>query len=140
MSISARNQLDATVAHIKSGAVNDEITLKLAGGETLTAIITSQSTQDLGLAVGQNAVAVIKASSVMLSVDGSLRLSARNQICGIVNHIETGAVNSEITVKIGNSEIVSVITKHSADNLQLAVGKDVQVIVKASNVLVGVRD
>ena len=51
--ISARNQLPATVKNVKKGAVNDEITLELAGGATLTAIITSESTQNLGLAAGK---------------------------------------------------------------------------------------
>ena len=71
--ISARNQLTATVKNVKKGAVNDEITLELADGATLTAIITSESTQNLGLAAGKEAVAVIKASSVLVSTDETLR-------------------------------------------------------------------
>ena len=137
--ISARNQLPATVKNVKKGAVNDEITLELAGGATLTAIITSESTQNLGLAAGKEAVAVIKASSVLVSTDETLRLSARNQLAGTVSRIETGAVNSEVDVKVGGNTFVAVITKHSAENMKLAVGQTVDVIVKASHVLVGVR-
>ena len=137
--ISARNQLPATVKNVKKGAVNDEITLELAGGATLTAIITSESTQNLGLAAGKEAVAVIKASSVLVSTDETLRLSARNQLAGTVSHIETGAVNSEVDVKVGNNTFVAIITKHSAENMKLTVGQAVNVIVKASHVLVGVR-
>ena len=137
--ISARNQLPATVKTVKKGAVNDEITLELAGGATLTAIITSESTQNLGLAAGKEAVAVIKASSVLVSTDETLRLSARNRLAGTVSRIETGAVNSEVDVKVGGNTFVAVITKHSAENMKLAVGQTVDVIVKASHVLVGVR-
>lgn len=137
--ISARNQLPATVKNVKKGAVNDEITLELAGGATLTAIITSESTQNLGLAAGKEAVAVIKASSVLVSTDETLRLSARNRLAGTVSRIETGAVNSEVDVKVGGNTFVAVITKHSAENMKLAVGQTVDVIVKASHVLVGVR-
>ena len=137
--ISARNQLPATVKNVKKGAVNDEITLELAGGATLTAIITSESTQNLGLAAGKEAVAVIKASSVLVSTDETLRLSARNRLAGTVSRIETGAVNSEVDVKVGGNTFVAVITKHSAENMKLAVGQAVNVIVKASHVLVGVR-
>ncbi|TNG88315.1 transporter, partial [Pasteurellaceae bacterium USgator41] len=49
MTISARNQLAASVKTIKSGAVNDQIELILNSGETLVAVITSDSTQKLGL-------------------------------------------------------------------------------------------
>ena len=137
--ISARNQLPATVKNVKKGAVNDEITLELAGGATLTAIITSESTQNLGLAASKEAVAVIKASSVLVSTDEALRLSARNQLAGTVSRIETGAVNSEVDVKVGGNTFVTIITKHSAEEMKLAVGQAVNVIVKASHVLVGVR-
>ena len=137
--ISARNQLPATVKNVKKGAVNDEITLELAGGSTLTAIITSKSTQNLGLAAGKEAVAVIKASSVLVSTDETLRLSARNQLAGTVSRIETGTVNSEVDVKVGGNTFVAIITKHSAEEMKLAVGQAVNVIVKASHVLVGVR-
>ena len=137
--ISARNQLPATVKNVKKGAVNDQITLELAGGATLTAIITSESTQNLGLAAGKEAVAVIKASSVLVSTDETLRLSARNRLAGTVSRIETGAVNSEVDVKVGGNTFVAVITKHSAEEMKLAVGQTVDVIVKASHVLVGVR-
>ena len=137
--ISARNQLPATVKNVKKGAVHDEITLELAGGATLTAIITSESTQNLELAAGKEAVAVIKASSVLVSTDETLRLSARNQLAGTVSRIETGAVNSEVDVKVGGNTFVAIITKHSAEEMKLAVGQAVNVIVKASHVLVGVR-
>ena len=137
--ISARNQLPATVKNVKKGAVNDEITLELAGGATLTAIITSESTQNLGLAAGKEAVAVIKASSVLVSTDETLRLSARNRLAGTVSRIETGAVNSEVDVKVGGNTFVAIITKHSAENMKLTVDQTVDVIVKASHVLVGVR-
>jgi molybdenum-pterin binding domain len=137
--ISARNQLPATVKTVKKGAVNDEITLELAGGATLTAIITSESTQNLGLAAGKEAVAVIKASSVLVSTDETLRLSARNRLAGTISRVETGAVNSEVDVKVGGNTFVAIITKHSAEEMKLAVGQAVNVIVKASHVLVGVR-
>ena len=137
--ISARNQLPATVKNVKKGAVNDEITLELAGGATLTAIITSESTQNLGLAAGKEAVAVIKASSVLVSTDETLRLSARNRLAGTISRVETGAVNSEVDVKVGGNTFVAIITKHSAEEMKLAVGQAVNVIVKASHVLVGVR-
>jgi molybdopterin-binding protein len=55
-----------------------------------------------------------------------------------VKKVEHGAVNSEITLQLpGGSEVVSVITKTSAQNLDLKEGKDVYAIIKASNVIIG---
>lgn len=76
---------------------------------------------------------------MLVSTDETLRLSARNQLAGTVSRIETGAVNSEVDVKVGNNTFVAIITKHSAENMKLTVGQAVNVIVKASHVLVGVR-
>jgi molybdopterin-binding protein len=68
-----------------------------------------------------------------------MRISARNVLKGKIKAIGPGAVNSEITVILpGGQELVSVITKNSAETLQLQTGKDVYVIIKASNVMIGV--
>lgn len=68
--LSARNQLRGTVASVTKGAVNAEVTLSLDDSTTVTAIITNTSADALGLAPGEKAVAVIKASSVILGVSG----------------------------------------------------------------------
>jgi molybdopterin-binding protein len=69
MRISARNILKGKVVKIVRGAVNDEVTLQLPGGEQIVAIITDGSVQSLGLKEGKEAYAVVKASSVMIAVD-----------------------------------------------------------------------
>ena len=66
--LSARNILTGTVGHIVTGAVNDEVTIQLAGGSTVTAIITQESVRHLELIPGVEACAIIKASSVLLAV------------------------------------------------------------------------
>lgn len=67
-----------------------------------------------------------------------MKLSARNVLKGKVKSVEQGAVNSEITVQLpGGSEIVSIITKKSAQNLGLKEGKDVYAIIKATSVMIG---
>lgn len=67
-----------------------------------------------------------------------MKLSARNILKGKVKNVTPGMVNVEVTVELpGGSEIVSVITKTSAENLKLTKGKDVYAIVKASNVILG---
>jgi molybdopterin-binding protein len=68
-----------------------------------------------------------------------MKLSARNVLKGTVKKIVHGAVNSEVTVTLpGGAEVVSIITKSSAEELELAVGKEVYAVIKASNVMIAV--
>jgi molybdopterin-binding protein len=69
MRISARNVLKGKVKKITEGAVNSEVVVELPGGQEIVAIITKSSVQSLGLAIGKDAYAIVKASSVMLGVD-----------------------------------------------------------------------
>ena len=69
MKLSARNILKGKVIQIKPGVVNSEVVLELPGGEKVVAIITKSSAENLGLATGKPAYAIIKASSVMIGVD-----------------------------------------------------------------------
>jgi molybdate transport system regulatory protein len=66
--ISARNILKGTVNRIISGVVNDEVIIDLAGGNTVTSILTSASVKRLGLVEGMPIAAVIKASDVLLAI------------------------------------------------------------------------
>ncbi|HAD87440.1 MAG TPA: hypothetical protein DCG48_08770 [Rhodospirillaceae bacterium] len=67
-----------------------------------------------------------------------MKISARNQIKGTVTNVKDGAVNAQVTVDIGGGNtVVSSITLESVKNLGIAVGKEVTVIVKASDVMLG---
>ena len=67
-----------------------------------------------------------------------MKISARNQLKGIVRRVEHGAVDSEVTIELpGNIEVVSVITKHSAEQLQIAAGREVYAVIKATDVIIG---
>ena len=68
-----------------------------------------------------------------------MKLSARNVIKGKVKKVTHGAVNSEVIVELpGGVEVVSIITKTSAEGLGLAVGKEVYTVIKASSVMLAV--
>jgi molybdopterin-binding protein len=69
MKLSARNILKGTVKDIKTGTVNTEIIVQLAGGEELVSMITKESAEKLGLKPGKDVCAVIKASNVMIGTD-----------------------------------------------------------------------
>lgn len=66
-----------------------------------------------------------------------MKLSARNVLKGKVRRITTGAVNDEVVIELpGGTEIVSVITRSSAESLGLAEGKEVYAVIKASSVMI----
>ena len=68
-----------------------------------------------------------------------MRFSARNMLKGKVKSITHGAVNSEVVIELpGGAELVSIITRQSAEHLQLAVGNEAYAVVKASNVMIAV--
>jgi molybdopterin-binding protein len=69
MDISARNTLKGTVKRILPGAVNTEVTVELADGLEVVAIITKESAERLDLSDGKEVYAVIKASDVMIAID-----------------------------------------------------------------------
>ncbi len=69
MKISARNILKGKVKKITEGMVNSEVIVELPCGQEVVAIVTKTSVQSLGLAVGKEAYAIVKATSVMLGVD-----------------------------------------------------------------------
>ncbi|WP_318416345.1 TOBE domain-containing protein [Photobacterium leiognathi] len=69
MNLSARNQLKGVVTNIDVGAVNVEVTVEVSPNVELTSILTKKSCEYLGLAVGKEAVLVIKASNVMVATE-----------------------------------------------------------------------
>jgi molybdopterin-binding protein len=69
-----------------------------------------------------------------------MKLSARNQLQGTVRRVELGAVMAEVTVDVNGQELVSAITRSSAERLGLAEGRPVTVFIKATEVLLGVDE
>jgi len=68
-----------------------------------------------------------------------MKLSARNVIKGKVVKVVKGAVNSEVLLELpGGTQVVSIITNSSVENLGLVEGKDAYAVIKASNVMVAV--
>ncbi|MDR0181863.1 TOBE domain-containing protein [Lysobacter arvi] len=140
MLTSARNHLAGRIARITPGAVNDEVELELTGGGRIVAIVTHESTRQLGLGEGGRAIALVKASSVIVGthLDG-VRLSTRNQLAGSVARVTRGAVNSEVVIDVGGGQsIAAVVTNASVDRLALAEGTPATALFKASSVILAV--
>jgi molybdopterin-binding protein len=68
MKISARNVLPGKVVALTLGATTAHVKIEIAGGTVITAAITNEAVQELGLEVGKPASAVIKASEVLVAV------------------------------------------------------------------------
>jgi molybdopterin-binding protein len=67
-----------------------------------------------------------------------MKISARNVLRGKVKSLHEGAVNTEVVIDVGGVEIASIITRHSAESLNLQVGSAVHAVIKASDVMVAV--
>ncbi len=68
--------------------------------------------------------------------EGPLEISARNRLRGRVAAVLTDGVMAEIRVQVGDQEIVSIITRSSAERLHLAVGDDVFAVMKSTEVMI----
>lgn len=139
MKTSARNQFSGTVSAIRIGAVNNEIELALHRDARIVAIITRESTEALGLALGSEAFALVPSSDVIIATDlGGGKISARNQLPGTVSSLVPGAVNTEVILEMdGGGHIAAMVTNAGMEALALGPGKRAIAIFKASSVILG---
>lgn len=69
MKLSARNQLAGTVVSVTRGPITALVKLELGDGQHISATLTTEAADELGLTVGSPAVAIVKASAVILGVE-----------------------------------------------------------------------
>lgn len=137
MQISARNQIAGTIEHIEHGKVNASVFVKLKSGYSLVSVITNSAVESLNLQVADEVVCIFKSSSVLLTTDLTLNISARNKFQGTIEKITQGEVNCEIVVDIGGDTIASVITTQAVKTLGLKVGNQLSAVIKSSDVMIG---
>jgi molybdate transport system regulatory protein len=139
MKTSARNQLAGTVRKASKGKVNSEILIDIGNSTTISAVITNDSTDELGLQEGVEVIVLVKASAVILFPgDALVKTSVENMLKGVVAEIRVGIVNSEVLVTIpGNKTITSVVTKDSVERLGIKVGDTVFAGINSSQVIIG---
>jgi molybdate transport system regulatory protein len=136
---SARNQFVCTVSGLREGDVDYEVYLRLDGKNELVAVITRDSAEQLGLEIGMEVVALVKASAVLLHTDEGLRTSARNHLWGTVERVVDGPVNAEVILGMGRGKTVTaVVTRESVATLGLAVGQRACAIFKSSSVILSI--
>ena len=142
MKISARNQLQGFISSVAEGAVNGVVTIDL-GENRIAADITMAAIEDLGLAEGKPAIAIIKATNVMFAVSDTRLdcLSARNQLVGTIDTVEKGVVNGHISLKLDDGNVIKgSITNAAIEDLDLAEGMTALAIIKATDVMIGVEE
>ena len=138
MQISARNQISGIVELISNGTVNAEIYIRLKSGYTIVSVITNTAVNNLDLKLGDEVVAIFKSSTVLITTDISLNISARNKFQGTIDSIHEGEINTELIIDIGNSDkIASIITTSSFERLKIDKGAHVSAIIKASDIIIG---
>jgi molybdate transport system regulatory protein len=134
MSLSIRNQLPGTVTSVTAGPAMATVQARLAGGQTITAAITTDASTDLGLQPGTAVHAVVKATEVSLATGQVSGLSIRNQFPGTVTSVTPGAAMAAVKVAIEGGELTAAITEQAAEELGLAPGTAVVALVKATDV------
>lgn len=135
MKTSARNQLKGNVSEIKKGQINSEVVLSIADRVDVKAIVTNDAVDEMGLAVGDEAYAIIKASFVMVAKDKPVNISTRNIIETKVLEVKNGMVNSELRLAMGNQVLTAVITEEATEDLDFKVGDTAYALIKANFVI-----
>ena len=140
MKTSARNQFLGKITAIRGGSVNAEIELSLGDEDRIAAIITHESLESLGLKIGSEAWALVKASWVIITTgDSNFKLSVRNRLCGKVSQLTKGRVNSDVVLTLaGGNTVSAIVTNDSVEQMGLKEGAEACAIFKASSVILGV--
>ncbi|MEX5728333.1 molybdate transport system regulatory protein [Rhodovulum iodosum] len=137
MKTSARNTYRCTVTAVTKSPVSAEVQMDIGGGQTLAAVITGHSADEMGLAPGTEVFALVKSSFVILAKgreDG--KMSVRNRLVGTVTARTDGPVNSEVVMDLGGSKtLAATITRESAEALDIQPGDTATALVKSSHVI-----
>ena len=118
MATSARNVFSGKITSVTEGPIHAEVELTTTGGDKVVAVVTEGSVKSLGLSVGTDAKAFVKAPWVMvLKGEEGVKFTARNHLSGKVTGIKLGAINSDVTVTLpgGTDSKVTNITDVAFD-------------------------
>ncbi|WP_458242586.1 TOBE domain-containing protein [Streptomyces sp. MAI_2237] len=134
MTLSIRNQIPGTVTAVTPGEVMATVKVRLTGGQDITAAITRESVEDLGLADGTAVRALVKSTEISLATAPVSGLSIRNQLPGTVTGLATGGAMASVKVAVQGAELTSAITADAAQDLGLASGTSVVALIKATEI------
>ncbi len=130
---SARNALRGTVSAIEGDGVTTTVALALGEGLTLRASITQRSVEDLGLAPGRAAIALIKSSFVRIGEAGG-----DNRLAGEIVDREAGETSAEVTIALSAGKSLTATVKPGDAAWGLAVGARVEAHIAAADIILAV--
>ncbi|MFH8570156.1 molybdopterin-binding protein [Streptomyces sp. NPDC017993] len=134
MSLSIRNQLSGTVTAVTTGEVMAAVHVRLAGGQEITAAITRESAEELGLAEDSAVRALIKSTEVSLATGAVDGLSIRNRLPGTVTEVTSGGAMARVKVSVAGGVLTAAITKDAVTDLGLAPDSSVTALIKSTEI------
>ncbi|MFD5520379.1 molybdopterin-binding protein [Streptomyces sp. NPDC127066] len=134
MSLSIRNQLPGTVTSVTPGEVMATVKVRLDAGQEITAAVTLEAVQELGLTPGSAVRALIKSTEVSLATGPVDGLSIRNRLPGTVTDIASGGAMARVKIRVAGGELTSAITGDAVSDLGLAAGSEVVALIKSTEV------
>ena len=141
MKASSRNSYSGKVTRLESGTLITEVEIQLESGERLHAQVTRPGSQNLGLELGKNVVALVKAAEIMIVTEADdYILSCRNQFSGKIVKLTRGFVSSEVLIQTPSGLMVNaVISLEGTDRMALEEGSSVVAMFKTSSVVLAVK-
>ncbi len=134
---SAGNQFHGRIRLIERGIIESCVTLELGGGLDIVATVSNDYADELQLATGRTAVALVKASFIILASDPEVVMSARNHLHGKVAAIIPGTISSEVKLQLPHGRILTAsVTNESVLEMNLMPGQYCSAFIKASHVIV----
>ncbi|MGW6917151.1 TOBE domain-containing protein [Kitasatospora sp. NPDC054939] len=139
MGLSMRNRIPGTVTEVTPGAVMATVKLRVAADRELTAAVTLDAVRDLGITVGSELHALVKATEVALATGPVEGLSIRNRLPGRVGEVATGGAMAAVKVVVdGGVELTAAITADAVADLGLGPGTEVVALIKSTEVALAV--
>ena len=139
LKLSARNQLMGTISAIAADAVSVTLSISIKGIDMLLATITLQSFETLGISIHDKVIAIIKASSVIITTTQENNTSYENCLHGTIIQLLHGATHTEVTLEMeSKSTITATLSNDTCKELALKVGQKAYASFKASSVILGV--
>jgi molybdate transport system regulatory protein len=128
------NKLKAKIVNIESNAHMSLVDLAV-GNDILSATLLETPAQVDYLQVGKQVTILFKETEVSLAKNLTGLITLRNRLQAKVKYIERGEILSAVTLDYQGNALLSVVTTRGMDRLQLAVGDDVEALIKANEVV-----
>ena len=134
---SATNQLFGVVSALKTGTVNTVVMVKLKGGETICGSLSLAEADALALLVGTEVLVLINVNEIILTTGPEkYTFSARNKLLGIIARLQLSEISAEVVIYLqGGDSFTTIITRQSAEAMNLKVGMQCQAVFKSNAVL-----